>query len=395
MKIAVTGWAWRTPLGNTVEEGMKRLLAGERAAREHHHFDASTFECRVAAPISGKPAPTKQAKFLKRMALFGVEVAREALQSGTGTQVPGDRVGVFFGYGGLRAEWEDLMPALAQQHESGKNGWNQGFQLLHPFWILRHLSNNSHAIAAEELQLTGEGVTFAGANAGAQAVSGAIAALRAGVIDKALVVAHDSLIEPETLVAFSSIASLATQSVAELVASYDARGTGYVPGEAAAAIILERADAAGARALAYVEAADSAGGQEGEPGRDTIAHALARVARGGVLVDGAGRGTGQWDGEERAVVAEFVGAEAPLVCTLGSMGNVGSASALVQLISLTSQLRGGELAPVAGLKHQGSSPLRPVLTRTSSTARCGIALCTGAPGLVGVIRVELPEDFRR
>src|SRR4029077_17320164 len=109
-----------------------------------------------------------------------------------------------------RAHWDDMMPALARQTIPGDGDidgtadgaqlWERGLKLLHPFWMLQHLSNNAHALSAAELGARGDGLTLARANAGAEALAAASAALEVGAVDAALVVAYDTLLEPETLV---------------------------------------------------------------------------------------------------------------------------------------------------------------------------------------------------
>ena len=78
----------------------------------------------------------------------------------------------------------------------------------------------------------GGGATFGGANAGAQALSAAALDLADGAIDVALVVAYDSLIEPETLVEMASRGAVTSASGAALAAPYDGAACGFVPGEA-------------------------------------------------------------------------------------------------------------------------------------------------------------------
>ncbi|MGE5184960.1 MAG: beta-ketoacyl synthase N-terminal-like domain-containing protein, partial [Acidobacteriota bacterium] len=191
--VALIARAWRTPLGHTIEAAMARLFAGERAAIR----DAREgYACTSVAPIAGAPARTRDARFLRRLGLFGLEAAIEALAaSGLGG---GARVGLFSGVGGLRAHWDDMIAAFANQRDDGERMWDRGLKEVHPYWMLRHLSNNVHALASAELDLRGEGATFGGGNAGAQAIAAASRALRDRAIDAAVVVAYDSLLEPET-----------------------------------------------------------------------------------------------------------------------------------------------------------------------------------------------------
>jgi len=79
MKAAVTGWAWRTPLGVTVEQGVVRLLAGERAARPPEGFAAEAYACRLVAPLGVQPTRSREGRFLRRMGRFALEVALRAL----------------------------------------------------------------------------------------------------------------------------------------------------------------------------------------------------------------------------------------------------------------------------------------------------------------------------
>src|SRR5262249_35815160 len=201
------------------------------------------------------PARSRQARFLRRMGLYAMEVAREAL----GAYPAGPRVGLFSGVGGLRAHWDDMMPALANQAPDGARAWERGLRDIHPDWVLRHLSNNAPALASVELALRGEGATFGGATAGAQAIAAAIRALADGALDAAVVVAYDSLLEPETLVELGAKCA-ATHAVSPPPPAYDTGAIGLVPGEAAAALLVVRVEDAGDRALATIEAVDRGDG---------------------------------------------------------------------------------------------------------------------------------------
>ncbi|MES2299574.1 MAG: beta-ketoacyl synthase N-terminal-like domain-containing protein [Pseudomonadota bacterium] len=387
MKADIKAWAWRTPLGGDIDTVMRRLLAGDRAAGVNAHFDAASYACTLAATIAAPPQPSRHSRFLRRMGLYALEAAIEAMTS-AGLD-GGDRVGLFFGYGGLRAHWDDMMPAFERQHPSGVDGWANGLLLLHPFWMLQHLSNNAHALAAQELKARGEGATFGGANAGAQALGAAIRALHAGAIDTALVVAYDSLVEPETLVELAQRGALSTAPLPQLCAPYGQAAHGFIPGEAAAAVVLQRCGENGA-AIATLEAADGADGEPAMPHAATLERLLRQLARKGDAIDGAGLAQPAQDLAERRAAAEMAGASAPLCCIMSAMGNLGAATSVVQTIALAESLRRGMLAPIAGLRTPTAGPLRPLIQAEPTSAQGAVGVCVGAPGLAGIVRVALP-----
>jgi 3-oxoacyl-(acyl-carrier-protein) synthase len=406
LRAAIKGCAWRTPLGSDIDTVTRRLLAGERAARPNPRFDASQYACTLAAAIDSAPGQARARRYLRRMGLFACDVAHEALaasgisvgvgvgigvSSGVGTgdgpRVAPERIGLFFGYGGLRAHWDDLMPAFEQQRADAHEVWQRGLTLLHPFWMLQHLSNNAHAIAAQELQARGDGATYGGANAGVQALSAAIRALALGVVDVALVVAYDTLNEPEMLVELAARGVLTPAGTgAQVAAPYAHDAAGFVPGEAAAALVLQRPEAGG---IAYVQAKDAADGSLDEAQVSTLARLAHSLAQSGDWFDGAGLALGGFDMQERSALSQLAGADAPLCCTLSAMGQLGAANSIVQAIAMSALLQRQMLAPVAGLQQANTGPLRPQMQAQASNARGALALAAGAPGLAGVVRVAL------
>jgi len=315
----VLGCALRTAAGATVDEVVARVLAGERV-------DGRVARIRAPTPES------KHARFLGRLPVLALAAAHEACASAAVTG--GERLGVFVGVGGLRVEWDELAPALANQAPDGAAAWQRGLHRIHPFWMLRHLSNNAHALLAADVDARGDGASFGGATAGAQAIAAAARALAARTIDTAVVLAYDSLLGPETIADLQQRGALATDPLD------DAR---VIPGEGAAAIVLARADTA----RAQVSALACADGSPAEPTAGTVARALAGVA------DGA--------------ATDIVYDGSPLARATGA---IGAATAVVQTIVLEELLR-RRCLPTA--------------------ARAAVCASTGAPGLAAAVRVEVPR----
>ncbi len=373
--------AWRTPLGNSVDVAMARLFAGERAATTDLR---AGYSCTTIAPLREQPAESRQARFLGRMGLFGLEVAGEAFAA-SGIEA-GPRIGVFCGVGGLRAHWEYMMPAFANQADDGQRMWERGLRDVHPYWMLRHLSNNVHALAASTLRLRGEGATFGGGSAGAQAIASASRALCDGAIDAALVIAYDSLLEPETLVELGARRSATHAPLARLIAPYAADAAGFVPGEAAAALVLVREAVS---PVAWLEVRDAAGAEADSTA--TLARCAAHVADGAMVIAGTARAWPDLDTDERAAIGAIVPRDAALVAPSAAMGQLGAATTLVQAIVLAESLRAGTLPPVAGLDLAAAGDLVPVTRGTLTTARVALGLHASQPGLAAAIRVEVPR----
>lgn len=390
MTAAITGWALRTPLGSEVDQVCDRLLAGEAAGRRSPLFDQSTYPCTLGAAILEPPSRSRHGRFLDRLGLHALDAAAAALAMG-GAQVVPERLGLFCGVGGLRVRWDDMRVAFADQQADGAGSWERGFRRLHPFLMLKHLSNNTHALLSAEVRALGEGVTFGGAVAGAEAIAAAVRALATGAVDAALVVAHDSLLEPETLIALGELGLFGRGDRA--APPYGSEASGALPGEAAAALLLERTGDAGRRTLARVSATVAADGEPGEPGPDAIARAAAVMVRRDVAlrigaVDGAGRATAALDAAERdALVTAGVSADTPLCCVQAATGRLGAAAAPVQAIVLGRLLARRALPPVAGLTSPADGPLEPVLeARRAPTGL--LAVSSGPPGLAAALLIE-------
>lgn len=392
LSMAVTGFSVRTPLGDDVPQIAQRMLVGERVIAPNARFDARTYPCQLAATIPTDPKPSKHRKFVKRMGLFGMEVGHEAFANSQ-TTVRGSRLGLFCGYGGLRAHWDDLMPVLERQDGSldARDSWAKGFSSLHPFWMLSHLSNNAHALLSIALGATGDGTTTAGSNAGAQALRAAITALEVGSVDAAIVFAYDSLVEPETMLTLgASGATTQADSAAMVEAPYGPQANGFIPSEAAAALVLEKPGHATGRTLALVSATATADGNAGFPDATTLAHALASIASGETIVDGCGLAQRVRDDAERIEIANVLGAEARLISTTASLGQMGAATSVLQTMLLAHFLKLRTLPPIAGLSAPSPGPLHPLFQPEATEARAALALSCGMPGLVGAVRVERP-----
>jgi len=271
--MALIGAAIETPLGD-----LAATIAAIAEGRRAGVHDAATGL--VVARLVARPPDTRHARLVGALPVLALEVARSAAR-----QVPrGPRTGAFVATGGLRVQWEALAPAMAEQAAGGANAWARGLARMHPLWMLRYLSNAAHAIIAAELGAVGDGATFAGPAAAASALVAAGAALDAGALDHAIVVALDDVTADEVSVELR------------------ARLPGVIPGTGVAAIALARR--AGSVQLAAVDGVDP---EHAEPSPAAIAELRARLPRADRDV-GFAAATG-WLGAASLLVDAVVAAE--------------------------------------------------------------------------------------
>lgn len=395
-KAVIQAWAWRTSMGDDGQV-IERLLKGEHGFQTSAHFDNSLYDCPLVAAIKNKPAASKHQRYLRRMGLFALEVTKEVAQKVNLAEQNAERVGLFFGYGGLRAHWDDLMPAFVKQTPESTECWQRGLHLLHPFWMLQHLSNNAHAIAAQELGVCGDSATYSGANAGAQAIAAAIRALNLGLIDTAIVTAYDSLLEPETLVELRQRHALNCLSEDRLTPPYAPNAQGYVPSEATTALVLQRFDkVSDVRETFSIQALTCGDGNSTEAGINTLEQITRKLLQPGDIIDGAGIAQAAYDAAEITMLESVLASmgqnfsQTPLTCIASLFGQTGAAHCLLQVIVLMECLKRGQLPAIHKLQTIRSNSIRPVTGNVffQTTAQAALALSTSTPGLAGGLRIE-------
>jgi 3-oxoacyl-[acyl-carrier-protein] synthase II len=105
-RVVITGLGVVTPLGHQVDAFWASLIAGQCGIAKIARFDASRFDCQIAAevkdfdPLPALPTP-KEIRRTDRFAQFGVHAGWQALRdSGLDlNRVNRDEIGVFIGSG--------------------------------------------------------------------------------------------------------------------------------------------------------------------------------------------------------------------------------------------------------------------------------------------------------
>lgn len=177
-RVVVTGMGAVTPLGNSVRDFWRRLCAGECGIATITHFDATTYQSRIAAEIRELPLPASldrsRLKHLARFTLLSLIAAIEAWQQAGLSQITLDpyHVEVLVGtsHGGEECLLEALTHILRNEPEK-----------VSVRLISRMLGNMATRQIARQFNLHGPGYAPAAACAtGAMAIGEATEIIRRG-----------------------------------------------------------------------------------------------------------------------------------------------------------------------------------------------------------------------
>jgi 3-oxoacyl-[acyl-carrier-protein] synthase II len=254
-RVVVTGLGTITPLGNSIEEFWKNLVAGVSGAEMITRFDTSKFKTRFACEVKNFD-PTnyfdrKEVRKLDLFAMFGLVSADQAvLDAGFDMEkLNKKRVGVIYGsgIGGLDTFFEE-----AKNYATG-----DGTPRFSPFFIPKMISD----IAAGHISIKYGfmGPNYATVSACATSTNALIDAMYQIQLGKADIIVSggsEAPIGPTSLGGFSTMQALSSRNDEFKTASrpFDGTRDGFVMGEGAGTLILEELEHAKARgAKIYAE----------------------------------------------------------------------------------------------------------------------------------------------
>jgi 3-oxoacyl-[acyl-carrier-protein] synthase I len=379
-RVVVTGSGAICAAGKSPEEIWEAAWTGRSAIRRIQQWDISGWPTSLAAEIPGLDPRAlvedrKIHKLLQRTDLLGLYVAgralddaglvayREALESADAAAV-NDRTGVYVGSGcgGYQNEHE-FFPLLTTANGDLGTFGRELVATVNPMWLLRSMPSNVLCHIGIRYGLKGPNVCVTNHSvSGSLAVVEAAAALRAGEADRALAVGHDAPIEPQMVLVYHQLGLLSSDGLWP----FDARRSGSLLGEGAAALVLETeaaATARGARILGEFLGSGCATDAEGllaiRPDGDGLAGAIVmalddagiRPAEVGMIV-AHGSGTRQSDASEAAAIHRVFGATAPPITAFKwAFGHPLAASGTLDAVLALVALRRGLVPGVATLRQ--------------------------------------------
>lgn len=249
--IVVTGLGATTPLGGDVTSTWEALLAGRSGVRRIDHFAWARrhdLPVKIAAPLAVAPAEVLtrvQARRMDRCEQVAVIAAREAwAHAGLDSdepQVEPERLAVVIGTGIGGAvtllDQDDLLET-------------DGLRKISPLTVPMLMPNGPAAYVGLELGARG-GVhaPVSACASGAEALTWAVRLLRAGEVDMVVAGGAEACITGITVAGFVQARTLSQRNDEPEKASrpFDAKRDGFVLGEGAGILVLERAEFAAAR----------------------------------------------------------------------------------------------------------------------------------------------------
>jgi 3-oxoacyl-[acyl-carrier-protein] synthase II len=382
-RVVVSGVGMVTPLGIGAEATWRAVLAGANGIGPITRFDATGFPVRFAgeAPVAGEGAELK--------ARLTDLAAREALEmSGLSG---GERVGVCVGSEACRPPWSWLwrtdVPTAAE------------VQALAPDAPTRQVAALAGALGPRSTVSTA-------CTSSSQALGEALQRIRRGEVDAMVCGGVDALSEPLMVVGFSKLGALSTRNEAPEAASrpFDLHRDGFVLGEGAGFLVLERESVARARGAPILAVLEGYGCScnawritdsppDGRGAYDAMRLALADAGLGPGDIDyvnAHGTSTQQNDASESTALSRLL-AGVPTSSTKGMMGHLVAASGAVEAILCVLALRDGVMPGSRNLEQPDPgcgvqlvrdatpAPLRHVLTNAFGFGGSNGSLIFGCP----------------
>jgi len=247
IRVVVTGIGLITPVGNDTRSTWQSLLAGRSGAGPITHFDASGFEIRFGCEVKNfDPAAHldfKEARRMARYTQFAMVATKEALEDARLTITPemADRVGVLIGsgIGGVEVFIEAVRVYDAK-----------GPRRVSPFAVPLLMANGASGQIAISFGAKGPNYAIVSACAtSTHAIGEAWEIIRRGDADVMIAGGSEAPLVPIAFAALGNMGALSKRNDDPQGASrpFDALRDGFVSGEGAGVLILERLDHALAR----------------------------------------------------------------------------------------------------------------------------------------------------
>ncbi|MCX5150288.1 MULTISPECIES: beta-ketoacyl-[acyl-carrier-protein] synthase family protein [unclassified Streptomyces] len=356
--VSVTGLGATTPLGGDVETTWRAMLRGENGIGPIEEEWAAALPVRIAGRLRQEPGEVLdrvQARRMDRCEQLALVAAREAWAGAGRPEVEPERLAVVIGTGTGGA-----LTLLGQDDvlESA------GVRKVSPHTVPMLMANGPAAWVSIDLGARGGAHTPVSACAsGAEAIALGLDLIRLGRADVVVAGGTEACIHPLPLAGFAQAKAHSTRNDDPAAASrpFDTGRDGFVIGEGAGVVVLERAAFAAARG-ARVHATLAGAGVTSDAHHITAAHAQGQVRAMRLALAAAGlapsdiahvhahaTSTQAGDLVEARSVTEAVGAHPAVTATKSMTGHLFGAAGAVGAIAAILAVRDGAIPATRNL----------------------------------------------
>ncbi len=392
-RIVVTGLGAFAPGGRDPDSFFRALVEPRPAVRRIDDIlGDDRLEVKIGAPVEGfdgveavgEKEDRRQARFTKLAIAAAKQAAADAglREAGYAPARVGTAVGV--GLGGI----EFILAAHDAMRERGPTR-------VSPFAIPALIPNMAAGLVSMELDAQGPSLCTATACASSRhAIGTALFMLRAGAVDAVVAGGAETGLQPLAVAGFGRMGALSRRNDDPARASrpFDKDRDGFVLGEGAAMLVLEREDAARRRgARIYAELAGCGFSADAldrtrpcEDGRGAAQAMSAALADAHLdpsdvgYVNAHGTSTGANDVSEIRGVRRAFGAAAEKVwvsSTKGVTGHLLGAAGAVEAVATVLALARGIIPPTANLDSPDPACDLDLVPKVARERRFGAALC--------------------
>ncbi|HEY3144517.1 MAG TPA: beta-ketoacyl-[acyl-carrier-protein] synthase family protein [Acidimicrobiales bacterium] len=365
--VVITGMGVVTPTGCSLDELWDGLCAGESMAAPITRFDVDRHRVQFACTVRGLEdcnyLTDKEARRLDPFAQYAVTAAMAAYED-AGSPTPDPiRAAILSG---------NIVGGRMTSDTEARNYVEKGPGKVHPLMPLQTMPNTAPALIAIRLGWRGPAMAISTACAsGTDAIGQAVLMLRDHRADMVLAGGCEAAVTPVALAGFTNLNAVSSRNDDPKRASrpFDADRDGFVLGEGAGYVVLERradAEARGATPYAavtgYAATADAFHlAMPPEDGAGAVECMSAALADAGLdpsdiaHVNAHGTSTPYNDRAEASALEKVFGPSGPPVTsTKGAIGHLIGAAGAVELIATVLALRHGVVPPTAN--HERTDP---------------------------------------
>jgi 3-oxoacyl-[acyl-carrier-protein] synthase II len=402
--IVITGMGCVSPLGSNVEQTWSALIEGRNAIGPIQKFDASQYPTTFAAEVTHFEPPILRGRYARwndEKSRFALTAVAEALEDAglSNHQLDPTRIGVSVGAEVSRPPLSNVAEKLMSLKKQGAE-WAYGATDPKDFAVMSAwfpATSVGAFVDARGPNLT----TSTACTSSAQSIGDALRILRRGDADVMVAGGADRLVEELMVMGFSLLGALSTRcdDPARACRPFDRTRDGFVLGEGAGFVVLERASHArrrGARIraelLGYGCSANAWRITDSPPDGRGAREAMTGALRDADLtpadidyINAHGTSTQQNDASETAGIHGAFQEHAtrvPVSSTKSMMGHLVAACGAVELITCVKAIEDGVIPPTINYEHRDANCDLDYVPNTARRCEVNLAM-TNAFGFGG------------